>query len=132
MESCNIQLHLTLISDSHRDPVATLIKQLYGKQQVYGEPGTCVLQLKQNTLLQLSNPGAQPPAYLAEALQPIISLAVTNLGKAIRKGIMLGAVVAELETDACSGHTRCYLQWPDGRVLGLWQERNKRQNLNCT
>jgi hypothetical protein len=85
------------------------------------EPGWEVFNPSPGILLQVCLPAAQPPAFLAEASQPVISYHVSDLQKAVTKAKQQGAVILQAPTKNCSDFSFCYLQLTDGKVLGFFE-----------
>lgn len=116
-----IRTLITLISMENDDPLSGLLQQLFGKQEVYAEPGSQVLRVAPGVMLQLCGPGAQAPEYLASAHQPVISLPVDDLAAAITAATTRGARLMQEWVDTCTGFSLCHLQLADGRVIGFYQ-----------
>ncbi|WPU96903.1 hypothetical protein SNE25_15385 [Mucilaginibacter sabulilitoris] len=115
-----VHLFITHYSAGTRDPMPALLRSLFGGAEVYTEPGSCAYQIAPGIVLQLCNAGVQPPAYLTEAPQPVISWRVEDLDSAVSTALDLGAVVLERQTDACTGFAVCHLKLPDLSVIGFF------------
>jgi hypothetical protein len=115
-----INLIVTLYSEDPAEPVLNLFRGIFPVCPVCSEPGLQVMQPAPGIVLQVFGPGAQPPAYIATACQPVLSYRQDDLHRAVALAIANGAVLLQQATDERTGFTFCYLRYPDAKVIGFF------------
>lgn len=116
-----IHLIITLYSENPAEQFSSLLRGIFPACTVCNEPGWEVLAPAPGVLLQLCGPGAQPPAFIKAAKQPVISYRADNLAQAIEWATAKGAIILQQAADDCTGFTLCYLRFGGKEVFGFFQ-----------
>ena len=111
---------ITYYNEIPAEPAFSLLRGLFPVCEICSGPGLQVLQPAIGIVIQLVNASAQPPAFLTDSRQPIISYGVNDLQKAIDCAIKQGAIVVQPVTDNSNGFCFCYLQFPDAQPFGFF------------
>jgi len=116
-----VHLIITLYSENPAEQFNSLLRGIFPACATCNEPGWEVFAPAPGVLLQVCSPGAQPPAFITAAKQPVISYRVDDLSQVIEQATAKGAIILLQWADGCTGFTFCYLRFAGNEVVGFFE-----------